>query len=90
MIDFVYNVPVLAVNREGVTGTGSEYQFKWEPFDPININGSYAYLDMSDPVVTLFYTDPGIEDNFMQIFHPISWMCGWESKDGLSRPMKIS
>ena len=48
MIDFVYNVPVLAVNREGVTGTGSEYQFKWEPFDPININGSYAYLDMSD------------------------------------------
>jgi outer membrane cobalamin receptor len=48
MIDFVYNIPVLSVNREGVTGTGGEYQFRWKPFDPIIINGSYAYLDMSD------------------------------------------
>jgi len=48
MIDFVYNIPVLSVNREGVTGTGGEYQFRWKPFDPTIINGSYAYLDMSD------------------------------------------
>jgi outer membrane cobalamin receptor len=48
MIDFVYNIPVLSVNREGVTGTGGEYQFRWKPFDTIIINGSYAYLDMSD------------------------------------------
>ena len=48
MIDFVYNVPVLAINREGVTGMGGECQFKRKPMDVLAFNGSYAYLDMSD------------------------------------------
>ena len=48
MIDFVYNLPVLALNREGVTGTGGEFEFRWKPVDSFNITGSYAYLDMLD------------------------------------------
>ena len=48
MIDFVYNLPVLALNREGVTGTGGEFEFRWKPVDSFNITGSYAYLDMWD------------------------------------------
>ena len=48
MIDFVYTLPVLAVNRKGVTGTGGEYQFRWKPVDSFSISGSYADLDMSD------------------------------------------
>ena len=48
MIDFVYNLPVLAINREGVTGTGGEFEFRWKPVDSFNITGSYAYLDMLD------------------------------------------
>jgi outer membrane cobalamin receptor len=48
MIDFMYNIPVLAVNREGVTGTGGEYQFRWKLADSFNLSGSYVYLDMSD------------------------------------------
>ena len=48
MIDFMYNLPVLAVNREGVTGTGGEFEFRWKPVDSFNVTGSYAYLDMSD------------------------------------------
>ena len=48
MIDFVYNLPVLALNREGVTGTGGEFEFRWKPVDSFNITGSYAYLNMWD------------------------------------------
>ena len=48
MIDFVYTVPVLAKNREGVTADGIEYKFQFGGFDVINISGSYAYLNMSD------------------------------------------
>ena len=48
MIDFVYNFPVLAKNREGVTGDGIEYKFRFGGIDAINISGSYAYLNMSD------------------------------------------
>ncbi|MBT3215938.1 MAG: TonB-dependent receptor [Candidatus Marinimicrobia bacterium] len=48
MIDFVYNVPVRAVNRKGVTGFGGEYQFKWSLFGALDINGNYSYLNMSD------------------------------------------
>ena len=48
MIDFMYNLPVLAVNREGVIGTGGEFEFRWKPVDSFNVTGSYAYLDMSD------------------------------------------
>jgi len=48
MIDFVYNFPVLAMNRNGVKSTGGEYQFRWKPFEKLNIKGSYAYLDIWD------------------------------------------
>ena len=48
MIDFVYTIPVLAINREGVTGMGLEYQIKWRPDGKINLMGSYSYLDMID------------------------------------------
>jgi outer membrane cobalamin receptor len=48
MIDFVYTIPVLAINREGVTGTGLEYQIKWRPKGKINLMGSYSYIDMTD------------------------------------------
>ena len=48
MIDFMYNLPVLAVNRKGVIGTGGEFEFIWEPIISFNITGNYAYLDMSD------------------------------------------
>ena len=48
MIDFVYAIPVLAINREGVTGTGLEYQVRWHPIEKLNLTGSYAYLDMTD------------------------------------------
>ena len=48
MIDFVYTVPVLAINREGVTGNGIEYKFQFGVIDAINFSGSCAYLNMSD------------------------------------------
>ncbi len=48
MIDFVYTIPVIAVNRGGVTGSGLEYQIKWRPKRNINLHGSYSYLDMMD------------------------------------------
>ncbi len=48
MIDFVYAIPVLAINREGVTGTGLEYQVIWHPIEKLNLTGSYSYLDMTD------------------------------------------
>jgi outer membrane receptor protein involved in Fe transport len=48
MIDFVYGDPIEAINREGVTGTGVEYQIKWHPIEKLNLKGSYAYLDMKD------------------------------------------
>ncbi len=48
MIDFVYTIPVLAINREGVTGMGLEYQIKWRPDGKITLMGSYSYLDMID------------------------------------------
>jgi vitamin B12 transporter len=48
MIDFVYTVPVLAINREGVTGNGIEYKFQFGVIDAISFSGSCAYLNMSD------------------------------------------
>ena len=48
MIDFIYTIPVRAINREGVIGMGSEFQFKWKPIDTLTFMGSYAYLDMTD------------------------------------------
>ena len=48
MIDFVYTIPVKAINREGVIGTGLEYQVRWNPIEKLNLTGSYAYLDMTD------------------------------------------
>lgn len=48
MIDFVYTIPVIAVNRVGVSGSGLEYQIKWRPKKNINLHGSYSYLDMMD------------------------------------------
>jgi outer membrane receptor protein involved in Fe transport len=48
MIDFIYTIPVRAINREGVTGMGSEFQFIWKPIDTLTFMGSYAYLDMTD------------------------------------------
>jgi outer membrane receptor for ferrienterochelin and colicins len=48
MIDFIYTIPVLSINREGVTGMGGEFQFKWKPIDTLTFRGSYAYLDMTD------------------------------------------
>ena len=48
MIDFVYAIPVLAINREGVTGTGLEYQVRWQPTGKLKLTNGYAYLDMID------------------------------------------
>lgn len=48
MIDFVYSLPTKAVNREGVSGLGGEFQFYYLLSDRINFSGHYAYLDMSD------------------------------------------
>jgi len=48
MIDFVYGYPVLAINREGITGTGLEYLLKWNLIEKLIFTGSYAYLDMTD------------------------------------------
>ena len=55
MIDFVYSLPIKAVNREGVTGKGLEYQFNWAPTESFSFSGQYEYLDMrdrgSDPIL---------------------------------------
>ena len=48
MIDFVYSLPIKAVNREGVTGKGLEYQFNWTPIESFSFSGHYEYLDMKD------------------------------------------
>tara|TARA_B100002051_G_C16739729_1_gene643478 strand:+ start:1310 stop:3451 length:2142 start_codon:yes stop_codon:yes gene_type:complete len=48
MIDFVYTLPVRAVNRVGVNGKGLEYQFKYIPNKIFSISGQYSYLDMED------------------------------------------
>ena len=48
MIDFVYTLPVRAVNRKGVNGSGFEYQFKYIPNEIFSISGQYNYLDMED------------------------------------------
>ena len=48
MIDFVYSLPIKAVNREGVTGKGLEYQFNWTPTESFSFSGHYEYLDMKD------------------------------------------
>ena len=48
MIDFVYSLPTLTVNREGVTGFGGELQFKWRLSNKIKITGNYVYLNMND------------------------------------------
>ena len=48
MIDFVYSLPVIAVNREGVTGTGSELQCIWSPLPALTIRSEYSYLNMTD------------------------------------------
>ena len=48
MIDFIYTIPVISINREGVTGMGGEFQFKWKPMDALIFNGSYTHLDMTD------------------------------------------
>ena len=48
MIDFVYSLPIIAVNREGVTGKGIEYQCNWQPINYFSFSGQYEYLDMED------------------------------------------
>jgi outer membrane cobalamin receptor len=48
MIDFVYSLPIKAVNREGITGKGLEYQFNWVPTESFSFSGHYEYLDMKD------------------------------------------
>jgi len=48
MIDFVYTLPVRAVNRKGVNGNGLEYQFKYAPNEIISVSGQYNYLNMED------------------------------------------
>ena len=48
MIDFVYGIPVLAKNREGITGNGFEFQLRWKPISKFTISSTYAYLDMKD------------------------------------------
>ena len=48
MIDFVYTLPVRAVNRKGVNGNGFEYQLKWTPKNILHISAQYNYLNMED------------------------------------------
>ena len=55
MIDFIYSLPVLAVNRGGVIGTGGEFQSMWKPIKSISIYSEYAFLQMEnrngDPIL---------------------------------------
>ncbi len=48
MIDFVYSLPIIAVNREGVTGTGAELQCIWSPYPALIIRSEYSFLNMTD------------------------------------------
>jgi outer membrane receptor for ferrienterochelin and colicins len=48
MIDFVYSLPTIAVNRVGVSGFGGEFQFFLALSKYLNISGNYSYLNMSD------------------------------------------
>ena len=43
MIDFVYSLPIIAVNREGVTGTGAELQCIWNPYPALIIRSEYSF-----------------------------------------------
>lgn len=55
MIDFVYNVPTIAQNRESVIANGLEYKFKYSPNTVLTLSGNYSYLYMEsldgDPVL---------------------------------------
>jgi outer membrane receptor for ferrienterochelin and colicins len=48
MIDFIYSLPVLAVNRVRIIGTGGEFQSMWKPIKSISIYSEYAFLQMED------------------------------------------
>jgi len=48
MIDFVYSLPVKAVNREGVTGKGLEIQSNWHPTESMSFSSQFEFLDMED------------------------------------------
>lgn len=57
MIDFVYNVPVKAVNREGVVGFGAEWRMNWRMNQILRIKGNYTFLKFEDlnPDETILY-----------------------------------
>ncbi len=48
MIDFVYDIPTKAKNREGVQGKGFEIDISLLPIDILRVDLSYSYLDMVD------------------------------------------
>ncbi len=48
MIDFVYALPVRAMNRNNVQGTGAELAFKFRFTEKLTANLDYAYLEMID------------------------------------------
>ncbi|MFC1581570.1 TonB-dependent receptor domain-containing protein [Candidatus Neomarinimicrobiota bacterium] len=48
MIDFVYAIPVKAINREGVYGYGAEFEWYLESYWGLAFSGNYAYLQMND------------------------------------------
>ena len=48
MIDFVYTLPVTAVNRSGIEGYGLEYGFTWEILNRVTLSVQYDYLNMRD------------------------------------------
>jgi len=48
MIDFVYAIPVKAINRDGVYGYGTEFQWYLETHWGLAFSGNYAYLQMND------------------------------------------
>ncbi len=48
MIDFVYTLPVKAMNRNNVQGTGAELAFKLRLSRGLSVNVGYSYLKMID------------------------------------------
>jgi len=86
MIDFVYSLPVIAVNREGVTGTGGELQCIWNPNQALTIKSEYSYLNMTDkggdPILYRSKHKASLHISFEKEPYKIStFVHGWSSQN---------
>jgi outer membrane receptor for ferrienterochelin and colicins len=48
MIDFIYAIPVKAINRKGVQGYGAEFTWNTRTNWGLSFSGNYTYLQMDD------------------------------------------